>query len=80
MLLTIEVEEPTAAVWNNLPQAAQQLLTANALSALLNGTLYPTGAEQLVLAIDLAEAGVAPEIISTLTQLDKDLFESFLKK
>lgn len=78
--LTIEVGEPVAKVWSMLPQAAQKLITAHALEALLNGELYPTGAEQLELAIDLTEAGVDLETISRLSRLDRDLFEPFLKK
>lgn len=78
--LTIEVEEPTAQMWQMLPPAAQRVLTSNVLNAILNGELYPTGTDQLKLAIELAEAGVSPEIISKLTRLDMDLFEPFVKK
>ncbi|MBI3483447.1 MAG: hypothetical protein HY015_10845 [Bacteroidetes bacterium] len=78
--LTIELEEPTAKLWNKLPQEAKQHLTSNAIAAILKGELYPTGTDQLELAIDLAEAGVEPEIISKLTRLSPDSFESFLKK
>lgn len=77
--LTIEVTEPTALLWQRLPTAAQQLLTTQALEALLAGSLYPTGTQQLELAIDLAEAGVDVDIISQLTRLDKDSFVAFLK-
>ena len=78
--LTIEVEESTAQLWQMLPQPVRQSLTAHALSALLNGHLYPTGTDQLELAIELAEAGVSPEIISKLTRLEYESFEAFLKK
>ncbi len=77
--LTIQVEEPAAQLWQKLPAAAQKILTTNALTALLNGELYPTGTDQLELAIDLAEARVNPEIISKLTRLDQEIFASFLK-
>ena len=76
--LTIQVEEPAAQLWQTLPSAAQKLLTTNAQTALLKGELYPTGTDQLELAIDLAEAGVKPEIISKLTRLDQEIFASFL--
>lgn len=49
------------------------------IKAILNGSLYPTGVEQLELAIDLAESGVDPAIISQLSRLDRSVFEGFLK-
>jgi hypothetical protein len=78
--LTIQMEDDTANVWQSLPIEAQKILTAGALSALLSGELYPTGTDQLELAISLAEKGVAPGTISKLTRLDSDVFESFLNK
>ena len=78
--LTIEVEESTAKLWQKLPATIRQSITAHALSAFLNGTLYPVGEEQLELAIELAEAGVDAEIISKLTRLDISSFSAFLKK
>lgn len=56
--VTIELEDSTAAMWKRLPAACQNLLTTKALTAILNGDPYPTGPDQLELAIDLAEAGV----------------------
>ncbi|MFY8037359.1 MAG: hypothetical protein ACOVMQ_09330 [Cyclobacteriaceae bacterium] len=78
--LTIQMEDDGANVWQTLPPEAQKILTTGALSALMNGELYPIGTEQLELAISLAENGVAPEIIGRLTRLDKGVFESFLNK
>ena len=77
--LQIEFEEPNLDVWRNLPTNAKKLLTEKALNAILNGALYPTGTDQLELAIDLAEAGVDAEAISKLTHLDKSIFEAFLQ-
>jgi hypothetical protein len=74
------MEDDTANLWQALPIDAQKILTSGALSALLSGELYPTGADQLELAISLAEKGVAPETISRLTRLDKDVLEPFLNK
>ena len=78
--LTIEIEEPTAIVWQMLPPAARQSLSARALTALLKGELYPTGTDQLDLAIELAEARVSAEIITKLTRLNIDTFKSFIKQ
>jgi hypothetical protein len=78
--LTIQMEDNAAQVWQTLPIEAQKILTTGALSALLSGELYPTGPDQLELAIALAETGVPPETISKLTRLDLDLFEPFLRK
>ena len=76
--VTIELEEPTARVWQKLPPACQKLLTSKALNAILNGEPYPTGPDQLDLAIDLAEAGADVDSISKLTGLDRSVFESFM--
>jgi hypothetical protein len=78
--VTIELTEPTANLLEKLPEMARQQITTSAIEALLNGTLYPTGSEQLELAIDLAEAGVESDVISKLTRLEPELFESFTKK
>ena len=78
--LTIELEEPLAALLEKLPLAARQRLTSSAIEAILNGGLYPTGTEQLELAIDLAEAGVDAGIISKLTRLAPEVFQDFAKK
>ncbi len=78
--LTIQIEDDAAMMWQTLPVDAQKILTSGALSALLSGELYPTGTDQLELAISLAEKGVASETISRLTRLDRDVFEAFLNK
>jgi hypothetical protein len=78
-IFTIQVEDPASQLWQTMPAEAQRLITANALNALLRGELYPTGIDQLELAIALAETGVAPEIISKLTRLDMELFDPFIK-
>jgi hypothetical protein len=78
--LTIQMEDDTAKVWQLLPVEAQKILTSGALSALLSGELYPTGTDQLELAISLAEKGVPPETISRLTRLVMDVFEPFMNK
>jgi hypothetical protein len=78
--LTIQVKDPAAQLWQTLPAEAQNLITSNALNALLCGELYPTGTDQLELAIALAEAGVAAEVISKLTRLDGDVFDPFIKR
>jgi hypothetical protein len=78
--LIIQMEDNTAQLLQTLPLEAQKILTNGALSALLSGELYPTGTNQLELAISLAETGVAPETISRLTRLDMEMFEPFLKR
>ncbi|HTH54475.1 MAG TPA: hypothetical protein VL728_00430 [Cyclobacteriaceae bacterium] len=78
--MTIELEEPSSEIWKTLPQSCQQLLTSRALDAILKGEPYPTGTDQLDLAIDLAEAGVTADTISKLTQLDPEVFSQFMPK
>jgi hypothetical protein len=78
--LTIEVDEEIAKILESLPSSARRLLTTQALSAILKGELYPVGPEQLELAIELAESGVNPELISRLTRLNPDAFEDFISK
>lgn len=78
--VTIQMDDTVGQLWNSLPKNAQLMITENAIKALLNGTLYPTGTAQMELAIALAEAGVATETISKLTRLDSDLFASFISK
>lgn len=77
--VTVELDEPSSNIWKSLPTESQKLLTGNMIKAILNGSLYPTGVEQLELAIDLAESGVDPAIISQLSRLDRSVFEGFLK-
>jgi hypothetical protein len=77
--LTIQIEDPILATWKSLPPNCQTLLTSKALNAILKGIPYPTGADQLELAIELAESGVDANVISQLTRLDKSVFDSFLQ-
>lgn len=77
--VTVELDEPSSNIWKSLPTESQKLLTGNMIKAILNGSLYPTGVEQLELAIDLAESGVDPDTISQLSRLDRSVFEGFLK-
>ncbi|MCH7515393.1 MAG: hypothetical protein IH947_15855 [Bacteroidetes bacterium] len=65
--------------WNSLPKRFQTSFASKVISAFLEGTLYPIGAEQLDLAIELAEAGTDAATISKLTRLDQDVFKAFLK-
>jgi hypothetical protein len=77
--LMVEFEETTASDWNNLPKECQSLIVSKALTSILKGEPYPIGADQLELAIDLAESGVDAELISRLSRLDKSVFEAFLQ-
>jgi hypothetical protein len=76
--LSIEIHNSLKDKWQNLPLKNREEMASRVLNALLSGTLYPTGTEQLELAIELAEAGVAPDIIRQLTRLDIDAFEAFI--
>lgn len=78
--LTIEMPDPSADVWRQLSPPIQQLITSRALSAILNGNLYPTGSDQLDLAIELAEAGISPDVISKISGLTEDMFKAFLRQ
>ncbi len=78
--LTIEIEEPILEIWKKLPSSCQQLLTNKALNAILSGEPYPTGPDQLDLAIALAEAGVKADVISRLSGLDTEIFADFIPK
>jgi len=78
--MIIEIDDPKASMWNSLPPAAKRKLTERALNALLSGRLFPSGTDKLDLAIDLAEMGVDAETISTLSHLDRSLFEGFMPK
>jgi len=66
--------------WQKLPVAIQQKLSSQSINALLNGELYPTGTEQLDLAIDLAQAGLPIDTISRLTRLLPEAFEAFIQE
>jgi hypothetical protein len=78
--LLVEFRDPNARIWQNLSPAARQLLAEKALNAILEGVPFPTGPDQLELAIDLAEAGIDAESISRLSQLDVSTFQAFMKK
>ncbi len=78
--MTIELEDPLSEIWKTLPTSSQQMLTSKALTAILKGDPYPTGPDQLELAISLAEAGVGAEVISKLSGLDADIFVPFMRK
>lgn len=77
--IVLEVDSATSKIWNSLPAKGQQKVLSKAISALFRGELYPTGTEQLELAIDLAEEGVSSELISKLTRLKPEVFEAFKK-
>jgi hypothetical protein len=77
--LTIQIEDPILSTWKSLPPECQNLLTTKALNAILQGIPYPTGSDQLELAIELAESGVDADVISQLTRLDKSVFNAFLQ-
>ena len=76
--VTIELEDPKSDIWQRLPPVCQNLLANKALDAILNGTPYPTGGDQLELAIELAENGVNADVISKISRLHRSVFESFL--
>lgn len=80
MLATFELEDALVRRWNSLPESIKKQMTSASLSALLNGKVYPSGSEQLELAIDLAESGVEAKLISKITRLDQSVFEAFLRK
>ncbi|MDO5664231.1 MAG: hypothetical protein Q4G63_03110 [Bacteroidia bacterium] len=78
--IILEIDGATAKIWNTLPDKGKRKLSSRALSALFRGELYPTGTDQLELAIELAEEGVDAAIISKLTRLEPEMFEAFLQK
>ncbi len=78
--LSVEIDQSLKSRWSNLPVKNREEMASRMLNAMLSGTLYPTGSEQLELAIELAEAGVNVETIQQLTRLEKETFESFLKR
>lgn len=73
----VTLNEDEASVWSQLPKVCQDLVAEKAVQAILNGDLYPTGTEQLELAITLAEYGVDPQLVSRITRLDTSVFEAF---
>lgn len=78
--LDVKLNEIDLPIWQQLPALCQQLLATKVLHSFLNGQLYPTGTEQLELAIELAENGADELVISKLTRLDKEAFENFMVK
>jgi len=76
--IALTLNQAEAAIWKQLPPACQDLVAEKAIQAVLNGTLYPTGPDQLELAIVLAENGVEPSLISQITRLEPGVFEAFL--
>ena len=76
--IALTLNQTEAAIWNQLPPACQDMVAEKAIQAMLNGELYPTGPDQLELAITLAENGVEPQVISQITRLDASVFEAFL--
>ncbi|TAF73110.1 MAG: hypothetical protein EAZ53_13715 [Bacteroidetes bacterium] len=78
--VNVEINSSDIPVWNKLPPVCQDLLTHNILHSFLNGELYPTGVQQLELAIELAENGIDKNLISKLTRLDAVVFEDFIPK
>ncbi|HHU25041.1 MAG TPA: hypothetical protein GXZ56_00215 [Bacteroidales bacterium] len=77
--IVLEVDGTSAKIWNSLSDASKKKLTSRVFDAVLRGELYPTGSEQLELAIELAEEGVSNDIISKLTRLEPEMFEAFLQ-
>lgn len=77
--IVLEVDGTSAKIWNSLSDASKKKLTWRVFDAVLRGELYPTGSEQLELAIELAEEGVSNDIISKLTRLEPEMFEAFLQ-
>lgn len=78
--ININIEKKVIGNWEQLPVITRQNLASRTLNAMLSGTLYPSGTEQLELALELAEAGVDTDTISQLTRLEKEIFEEFLVK
>lgn len=78
--IVLEMDGATAKVWRSLPAEGRKRLSTRVFGALFRGELYPTGTDQLELAIELAEDGVASDIISKLTRLEPEMFEAFLQK
>ncbi len=79
-ILNVKINEIDLPIWQQLSVSCQQLLATKVLHSFLNGQLYPTGTEQLELAIELAENGADELVISILTRLDKEAFENFIVK
>ena len=74
----LKLSEIDLSLWNQLPVVCQGLLASKILHSFLNGELYPTGTNQLDLAIELAENGSDEVVISKLTRLNKEVFQGFL--
>ncbi len=78
--ININIDDPLMETWEDLPAKSREAITSKTLNAFLNGTLYPTGTDQIELAMELAEAGVNADTISKLTRLEKEVFIDFIKQ
>jgi hypothetical protein len=67
-------------IWDALPADCRISIAGKAVNAILRGELYPSGTEQIELAITLAERGVKEDIISKITRLKPEIFEAFIIK
>jgi len=76
--MEILLNVPKNKVWDLLPPDCRTSIAEKAVEALLQGEVYPSGAEQLELAILLAERSVDPQVISQITRLESALFSDFL--
>lgn len=76
--LDLKLSEIDLPVWNQLPVVCQELLASKILHSFLNGELYPTGTDQLDLAIELAENGANEDIIAKLTRLNREVSLGFM--
>ncbi len=71
---------PESEAWAMLPPDCRTSIAERAVNAVLKGELYPSGAEQMELAILLAEKSVDPKLISQITRLEIAMFSDFLVK
>ncbi|WP_194976424.1 hypothetical protein [Aquiflexum lacus] len=76
VLLNISEDE----IWEALPADCRISIAGKAVNAILRGELYPSGTEQIELAITLAERGVDENVISKITRLKPEIFEAFISK
>jgi hypothetical protein len=78
--ITFEIDDVKSDIWQTLPPVCQNLLANKALNSILSGVPYPTGTDQLELAIELAENGIDASVITKVSGLDRSLFESFMPR
>lgn len=76
--MKVMLNVPEDKIWESLPPDCRTSIAEKAIGAVLRGELYPSGTEQLELAISLAERAVEPHIISQITRLEQEVFASFL--